>query len=223
MHLTIISGATRPRKMSNTAKIISAFLTGFQKCGHTAEVWYLSDRTSWAGARAAFCENSNILFALPLYVENVPGTMLEFLESLPPKTTSGTRLSFLVQGGFPEASQGRCCECFLKTLPEQLGCAYGGTLIRGDMFSTGLLGKKHGSKMVQPFIEIGHSFGKYGYFHESIIVEYASPEYLSEKQIRLAVQLAAQLQTGVGGFAVFPDVPQMPLPPQADVLLFLCW
>ena len=123
-----------------------------------------------------FCENSNILFALPLYVENVPGTMLEFLESLPPKTTSGTRLSFLVQGGFPEASQGRCCECFLKTLPEQLGCAYGGTLIRGDMFSTGLLGKKHGSKMVQPFIEIGHSFGKYGYFHESIIVEYASPE-----------------------------------------------
>ena len=91
------------------------------------------------------------------------------------------------------------------------------------MFSTGLLGKKHGSKMVQPFIEIGHSFGKYGYFHESIIVEYASPEYLSEKQIRLAVQLAAQLQTGVGGFAVFPDVPQMPLPPQADVLLFLCW
>ena len=52
------------------------------------------------------------------------------------------------------------------------------------MFSTGLLGKKHGSKMVQPFIEIGHSFGKYGYFHESIIVEYASPEYLSEKQIR---------------------------------------
>ena len=54
MHLTIISGATRPRKMSNTAKIISAFLTGFQKCGHTAEVWYLSDRTSWAGARAAF-------------------------------------------------------------------------------------------------------------------------------------------------------------------------
>ena len=121
MHLTIISGATRPRKKSNTAKIISAFLMGFQKCGHTAEVWYLSDRTSWAGARAAFCENSNILFALPLYVENIPGTMLEFLESLPPKTTPGTRLSFLVQGGFPEASQGRCCECFLKTLPEQLG------------------------------------------------------------------------------------------------------
>ena len=66
----------------------------------------------------------------------------------------------------------------------------GRTLIRGDMFSTGLLGKKHGSKMVQPFIEIGHSFGKYGYFHESIIVEYASPEYLSEKQIRQLQRLS---------------------------------
>ena len=51
------------------------------------------------------------------------------------------------------------------------------------MFAIGLLGKKHGSKMVQPFIEVGDSFGKYGYFHENIIAEYASPEYLSEKQI----------------------------------------
>jgi len=52
------------------------------------------------------------------------------------------------------------------------------------MFAIGLLGKKHGSKMVQPFVQIGDFFGKYGYFHESIIADYTSPEYLSEKQIR---------------------------------------
>lgn len=184
MHLTIISGTARPREKSNTAKIINAFLTGFQKSGNTAEVWYLSDRAKWAGTKAAFFENTNILFALPLYVENVPGIMLEFLASLSCKARAGTRLSFLVQGGFPEASQSRCCERYLKTLPEKLGCVYGGTLIKGDMFGIGLLGEKIGGKMVQPFIEIGFSFGKYGYFHESIITEYSSPEYLSEKQIR---------------------------------------
>lgn len=184
MHLTIISGASRLREKSNTAKIINAFLTGFQKSGNTAEVWYLSDRKNWDGARNAFYENSNILFALPLYVENVPGIMLEFLESLSCKATPGTRLSFLLQSGFPEASQSRCCERFLKTLPEKLGCIYGGTFIRGDMFGIGLLGEKIGGKMVQPFVEIGDAFGKYGYFHKNIITEYASPEYLSEKQIR---------------------------------------
>lgn len=184
MHLTIISGAARPKSKSNTAKIIEAFCKGFQDNGNTTEVWYLSDRRQWNMARNAFTENTDILFALPLYVENVSGIMLEFLESLSPKGQSGTRLSFIVQGGFPEASQSRCCENFLKTLPGKLGCEYGGTFIRGDMFGVGLLGNRLGAKMVAPFIDIGRSFGQYGYFDQSIISRYSSPEYLSEKQIR---------------------------------------
>jgi len=184
MHLTIISGAARPQARSNTAKIIEAFCRGFQSGDHTAEVWYLSDRAQWAPARKAFTENTEILFALPLYVENVSGIMLEFLESLPVKTQAGTRLSFLVQGGFPEASQSRCCECFLKTLPGKLGCEYGGTFIHGDMFAVRLLGDKLGEKLVQPFVEVGRYFAQYGYFDEEIISRFASPEYLPEKEIR---------------------------------------
>lgn len=185
MHLTVISGAARTQTKSNTAKIIAAFCKGFQAEGrNTAEVWYLSDRGQWDKARNAFRENTDLLFALPLYVESVPGIMLEFLESLPPKAQHDTRLSFLVQGGFPEASQSRCCEMFLKTLPDKLGCQYGGTLIRGDMFGVGLLGEKIGEKMVAPFLEAGREFGRYGYFEQSIISKYSSPEFLSEKQIR---------------------------------------
>lgn len=153
MHLTIISGATRPQAKSNTAKIIAAFLKGFCSDEHSAEVWYLSDRIQWDQAKSAFCNNQDILFALPLYVENVPGIMLEFLEGLSPKREKGAKLSFLVQGGFPEASQSRCCEAFLKTLPGKLGCAYGGTFIRGDMFAVGLLREKRGAKMTAPFVD----------------------------------------------------------------------
>jgi len=184
MRLTIISGAARPKEKSNTAKIIAAFCKGFQSDANTAEVWYLSDRGQWNMARNAFTENADILFALPLYVENVSGIMLEFLESLSPKEQPGTRLSFLVQGGFPEASQSRCCEAFLKTLPGKLGCEYGGTFIRGDMFAVGLLGNRLGAKMVQPFVEVGRLFAQYGSFNEEIISRFSSPEYLSEKQIR---------------------------------------
>lgn len=189
MHLIIISGAARSQLKSNTAKIIAAFCKGFQMDGNTVEVWYLSDRGQWDMARNAFHMNTDILFALPLYVENVPGIMLEFLENLSPKTQPGTRLSFLVQGGFPEASQSRCCESFLKTLPEKLGCKYGGTFIRGDMFAIGLFGDKLEQKKVQPFIDIGRLFAQYGYFEQSIISKFSSPEYLSEKQIRQSPKL----------------------------------
>lgn len=194
MHLTIISGAARSQAKSNTAKIIAAFCKGFQTDDNSVEIWYLSDRAQWDKARNAFQKNENILFALPLYVENVPGIMLEFLGSLSPKTSPGARISFLVQGGFPEASQSRCCENFLKTLPEKLGCEYGGTFIRGDMFGIGLLGDKLGAKMVQPFIEIGSSFARYGYFDTEIISRFASPEYLSEKQIRQSEKLGKHIQ-----------------------------
>lgn len=194
MHLTIISGAARPQSKSNTAKIITAFCKGFQTDCNTVEIWYLSDRGQWDKAKNAFQMNTDILFALPLYVENVPGIMLEFLESLSPKTQPGTRLSFLIQGGFPEISQSRCCESFLKTLPKKLGCKYGGTFIRGDMFGIGLLGNKMGAKMVRPFIDIGRSFAQYGYFDKSIISEFLGPEYLSKKQIRQFEKLGKYIQ-----------------------------
>ncbi|MDE6635374.1 MAG: hypothetical protein K2K09_02060, partial [Lachnospiraceae bacterium] len=86
MHLTIISGAARSQRKSNTAKIMDAFCKGFQTNDNTTEIWYLSDRAQWDKARNAFQNTKDILFALPLYVENIPGIMLEFLQSLPPKT-----------------------------------------------------------------------------------------------------------------------------------------
>ena len=106
MHFVIISGAARTQSQSNTAKIIAAFCEGLHNDGNTSEIWYLSDRKQWKSAMTAFEENENILFALPLYVENVPGIMLEFLACLSAKERPGSRISFLLQGGFPEVSRG---------------------------------------------------------------------------------------------------------------------
>ena len=146
MHLVIISGATRPQSKSNTAKVIAAFQKGFEENGNTTEVWYLSDRRQWKRAANAFEQNERILIAFPLYVENIPGILLEFLSGITPKQAPGTKLAFLIQGGFPEASQSRCCEAFLETLPAQLGRDYAGTLIKGDMFGTSLVDEKNRKK-----------------------------------------------------------------------------
>ena len=185
MHLVIISGATRPQSKSNTAKVIAAFQKGFEENGNTTEVWYLSDRRQWKRAANAFEQNERILIAFPLYVENIPGILLEFLSGLTPKQAPGTKLAFLIQGGFPEASQSRCCEAFLETLPVQLGCDYAGTLIKGDMFGTSLVDEKNREKMLAPFTQMGRTFAQIGCFEKSAVDAFAGPEYMPEKQIRM--------------------------------------
>lgn len=105
MHLVILSGAARPKSKSNTAKIIAAFQAGYEACGNTTEVFYLSDRGQWPAAAQSFTAHDNILIALPLYVENIPGILLEFLEGLQPKTTLPVR-SWLF-----------CCRAASRRLP----------------------------------------------------------------------------------------------------------
>lgn len=185
MHLVIISGAARPRERSNTAKIIAAFQNGYEESGHTTEVWYLSDRRQWANAAKAFADHDNILIALPLYVENIPGILLEFLEGLSPKAVPGTKLAFLLQGGFPEASQSRCCEKFLETLPARLGCTYAGTLLKGDLFGLCLMDEKNREKLLAPFTEMGRYYTKTGYFDKQTVDAFAAPEYMPPNQIRI--------------------------------------
>ena len=185
MHLVIISGATRPQSKSNTAKVIAAFQKGFEENGNTTEVWYLSDRRQWKRAANAFEQNERILIAFPLYVENIPGILLEFLSGITPKQAPGTKLAFLIQGGFPEASQSRCCEAFLETLPAQLGCDYAGTLIKGDMFGTSRVDEKTREKMLAPFTQMGRTFAQTSCFEKTAVDAFAGPEYMPEKQIRM--------------------------------------
>ncbi|MGM9567510.1 MAG: hypothetical protein ACI3W6_04970 [Clostridia bacterium] len=194
MNLVIISGAARPQRKSNTAKIIEAFQKGYEESGGHAEVWYLSDRTQWEPAAKAFEENNNILIALPLYVENIPGILLEFLSGLTPKKNSGTKLSFLLQGGFPEASQSRCCEAYLEILPSQLGCEYGGTLLKGDLFGLGLTGEKQREKLLAPFTDMGRYFGKTGCFEKAVVDDFAGPEYMAEKDIKMFNRFGRPIQ-----------------------------
>lgn len=184
MHVVIISAATRPQAKSNTAKIIAAFRQGYDQGGNTSEVWYLSDRKQWEGASAVFAANTNILIAFPLYVENVPGILLEFLSGLQAKAQPGTRLAFLCQGGFPEAVQSRCCEAYLETLPAQLGCVYAGTLIKGDMFSVSLMDETNRQKLLLPFTEMGAYFARTGAFDKTTVDRFAAPEVMPQKQIR---------------------------------------
>ena len=185
MHLVIINASPRVEAKSNTARIIRTFLKGFEKDGNTAEVWHLSDKKQWESAKEAYEKNSNILFAIPLYVENIPGIMLEFLETLQPKKEAGTKMSFILQSGFAEASQLRCGEAYLEILPSYFNCEYNGTLIKGNNFAPAWFPEKQANKMVAHYEKMGLSFAQKGTFEKEEVNKFAAPEYFSEKQIRL--------------------------------------
>ena len=76
MHLLVVSCTPRAVAASNTDKILTAFCAGFEAQGNTTERHYLARRDTWPQIRAAFEQNDDILFALPLFVECVPGIMI---------------------------------------------------------------------------------------------------------------------------------------------------
>lgn len=184
MHLVIISCTPRAVAASNTDKIISKFKEGFEESGHSTETHYLANRESWPEIKTAFDNNDKILFAIPLFVECIPGIMLEFLETLTPKSIGDsackTELSFLLQGGFAEASQLRCCERYLEKLPAYLNCNYNGTLIKGNMFAVSILPEKARQKTLAPFVEMARTFATDGRFDKGKVSAFAKLEYFSK-------------------------------------------
>ena len=187
MHAVIINGSPRVEKYSNTEKIIDAFSEGLAEAGAGFERYAISNKNNWDEAREAYINNTEIIIALPLYVESAPGILLEFLETLPVKDKN-TRVSFILQSGFAEASQLRCGEEFLKKLPEYLGVSYGGTLIKGDNFGIRVVKEEEVKKLTGPYKEMGKTFASGNGFFSEAVRKFAGPEYFS-LPIRLMLQL----------------------------------
>ena len=163
-HLVIINGSPRVAKFSNTDKIIHSFVKGLEEEDVTWELHNLSDRKQWDAAREAFLTHERILIAFPLYVECVPSLMLEFLSSLPNERQVPGQLSFLLHGGMDEGNEFRLAQRFLQGLPAQLGCSYGGTLIKGGSFRIRTTSDEERAKMVAPWDPMGKFFAQKGSF-----------------------------------------------------------
>lgn len=181
MHVLIINGSPRVERYSNTDKIINSFAKGLSKEDVTSEKYAISDRKSWDNIKKAYEENTEIIIALPLYVECVPGLLLEFLDTLP-KKNNDTQVAFILQGGFAEGCQFRCGEEFLRKLPKYLSCTYGGCLIKGDNFSIRFMEGEQREKMVKPYEEMGVLFAKKKSFHNEEAKAFTGPEYFSLPQ-----------------------------------------
>lgn len=177
MHVVIINASPRVQKYSNTEKIIAAFAKGLSEKESTFETYAISNRKTWDIIRDAYLKNDEILIALPLYVECVPGLLLEFLETLP-KKDEHTRLSFLLQSGFAEGCQLRCGEAFLEKLPEYLGVRYGGCLVKGNNFGIRIISEDQQAQATKPYQAMGKLFAEGDGFFRKEAKKFTGPEYL---------------------------------------------
>ncbi|MCR5509145.1 MAG: hypothetical protein K6F34_10700 [Lachnospiraceae bacterium] len=175
MHVMIINGSPRVKQYSNTDKILEKFTAGMSENGTTFEQYEISDRKQWDKIREAFDKNENILIALPLYVECIPGLLMEFLESLTPKKDD-SKIAFILQSGFAEGIQLRCGESYLKMLAGRLGCRYAGTLVKGDNFGIRLLEGAQREKITDPYTEMGREFAVKGDFSSDECRKFTGPE-----------------------------------------------
>ncbi len=185
MHVLIINGSPRIKKYSNTDKILEKLTEGMTEAGATFEQYEVSDRKQWDDIRSAYRKNKNILIALPLFVECVPGLLLEFLETLPQKK-DGTGMAFLLQSGFAEGVQLRCGEAFLENLALELGCEYNGTLVKGSNFSIRFSEGKQRDSITEPYKKMGALFAENGSFMSAECRNFTGPEIFSAP-IRLLI------------------------------------
>lgn len=178
MHVLIINGSPRVKKYSNTDKILNKFTEGLRENGGTYEQYEVSDRKQWDDIREKFGKAQNVLIALPLYVENIPGLLLEFLETVTPRN-GDCDIAYILQGGFAEGSQLRCGEKYLKMLADKLGCRYKGTLIKGDNFSIRFFEGNMQDKVTGQYKRMGELFAQRGDFDDEECAKFTGPEYFS--------------------------------------------
>lgn len=176
MHVVIINGSPRTRELSNTAIILQPFVKGLEKENVTCELYSLSNPGEWSSARKAFLENDRIIFALPMYVDSIPSLMLEFLDTLPAERSHPAELAFILHGGFDEGSQFRLCEKLLKSITAQLGCNYGGCLIKGGSFFLRLFEKDKVERMTKQYTKMGISYAQRGNFVTPEAKRFTGPE-----------------------------------------------
>ncbi len=185
MHALIINGSPRTKKLSNTDKILNKFTAGMKEAGSTFELYEVSDRKSWETMRQSFCRNENILIAIPLFVECIPGLLMEFLETLEPELAAWReketdpkpkKLAFILQSGFAEGVQLRCGEAYLMRLAKSLGCEYFGTLVKGNNFGIRLVESEEQDKVTVPYQEMGRIYAEEGNFDSEACKKFTGPE-----------------------------------------------
>lgn len=187
MHYTIFSCSPQSNSKSTSYLIARKVQEGLTNNSEdVTDIFSINNRNLWNECREAFYESETIIFVIPLYVESVPGLFLEFLETIDREKKKHRKMSFIIQGGFEEASQLRVAEEFLKGIPEYFNCSYAGTVVKGGLFGMATIrSEKFRKRIGDNFKDIMKKYKENNEFDEILSKEFAGAEFLSRGMLLL--------------------------------------
>jgi hypothetical protein len=126
----------------------------------------------------AFSRADCAWIGFPLYTDAMPGVMKHFIEALEPLAgcKDNPPLGFLVQSGFPEGLHSRYIERYLEKLATRLGCAYLGTIVKGNGEAVRAMPTEAQKGLFGNLQSLGAGLAREGKLDPKILARIASPE-----------------------------------------------
>lgn len=178
MKRLLLNGSPRG-KDGNSRRILAWIAQGLEQSGITgAPVVDLAPDPTRAAHVQAFLEADEVVFALPLYTDSMPGLVKAFLEAIALADRSclqGKRMAFIIQSGFPEGIHTEALGAYLARMCQRLGFVHLGTLRKGGVEGIRMMPPKSVAKLQARFVQAGRDLGAGGSFSPHMIRTMAEP------------------------------------------------
>lgn len=122
-----------------------------------------------------------IILITPNYIHAVPSGTLDFLYALP-KANKNQSIGFIIQSGYPEASESEIIGRFFKKLASRRGYGYLGTIVKGECAGLAIMPQKF-DKLKEKFAQFGVLYEQTGCFDKGYAKDFAEPYVLSKPQM----------------------------------------
>jgi len=185
MQLAIFNGSPRG-KNSNTKVLLDQFINGFNSHGnHTVSTNYLLQQKHIKEHAKRFKDAEVVFIAFPLYVFTVPGIVKIFIEEIGNFNGSGKKILFLIQSGFPEASQSDTVKKQMEFLAERWKMENLGIIVKPGAEGIRLMPEIMNRKIFNQMNSFGKQLAQNGKLKEADLNEIATPYKLSKSKIIL--------------------------------------
>ena len=192
MKLSIINGSPRGAS-GNTATLLGHFIRGFtETAGNSVDTFFaIQHRPDFTGLKDVFLDAEVLMIAFPLYIDAMPGSVKECIESFEglKGRRPDLRIMFMIQNGFPETYQNRFVERYCEKLTRRLGCLYEGSICKGGCEGLDVQPPNLVQKVFAGFYSVGKSFGETGALDPVILKKLAHPEHLTPEDLKLVVPM----------------------------------
>jgi NAD(P)H-dependent FMN reductase len=178
MKRLLLNGSPRG-KDANSRRILGWIAQGLEPAGDTApSVVDLAPDPTRPEVLEAFLNAEEVVLALPLYTDSMPGMVKGFLEAIAladRRRLLGKRVAFVVQSGFPEGIHTEALGAYLTRLCQRLGYVHLGTLRKGGVEGIRMMPPRSVAKIAARFVEAGRELGTRGSFSPELLRAMAAP------------------------------------------------